>query len=891
VPRCSGSALRVVLACIVLSLLPVLTAPSAAALTGDGFSPLTPSRILDTRTGLGEAAGRPSRIGAGQVLTLQVTGRSGVPTDADAVVLNVTGTAPSHDTFLSIYPVSSAATPTISNLNLPTGRVVANLVTVKLDRSGRVNIYNALGSVDVVADVSGYYSATATDTYTPIAPHRVLDTRAGIGAPGAPLGPGASIDVQVAGTNGVPSNADAVVVNLTAVGATQPTYLKVFPSAEGPSPDISSLNVNGPAAVANLATVAVGKDGRVRVENRAGSLDVVADLAGYFAPDAGGSRFTPVTPYRLFDTRTQMTVTGLTGPGPGGQIDVPIAGQSGIPSNATGVVFNYTGTSSTAATYLEAYPAPATGSSIPLVSNVNLPAHGSVANLVAVAIGAGGRVRLRNQFGNVHMVVDVAGYYTSTAGIDHGAAPPTPSWAGVTLKTFVNNGHAPLGGVVVVIAETLPAATVTATAGLAGTPTLTGVANNQGEAFLSFTVGSPAVGRAVAISVTAASATLASSATARTTFTPAAAAALSADATNFMMDAQHSGSGTPVSAHAKTLWTRDFGNPITYPLIVGTEAFVNVDTPTSGELYSSHVQALDLRTGRTTWTSADISDGAYSRGLAYDQGRIFIGTNDLRALSASTGALDWIEESPLTLSDPPATYEGTLYLSGWGNSAGPLDCGGRAVAVNEATGAIEWTAGADVSYYCGTGSAPTVGPQGIFVYSATQTYGFSFSGQTMWHNPGLAYGGASALTPVLHGDQLWTYDFTWDDNTILSPTNGAVTRKYATRSAPVFSGTTVVDISGDSKPSDPSYLEARDASTGALLWHRLWNGFNQPFVAGSIAYTQLVGGGVDAFDVYTGALVWTGTTPPVSDLSRYQSMAAAHGVLLVPTDNVLTAFG
>jgi MarR family transcriptional regulator, negative regulator of the multidrug operon emrRAB len=120
--------------------------------------------------------------------------------------------------------------------------------------------------------------------------------------------------------------------------------------------------VNGPAAVANPVTVAVGKDGRVRVENRAGSLDVVADLAGYFAPDAGGSRFTPVTPYRLFDTRTQRTVTGLTGPGPGGQIDVPIAGQSGIPSNATGVVFNYTGTSSTAATYIEAYPAPATRS-------------------------------------------------------------------------------------------------------------------------------------------------------------------------------------------------------------------------------------------------------------------------------------------------------------------------------------------------------------------------------------------------------------------------------------------------------------------------------------------------------------------------------------------------
>jgi PQQ-like domain len=161
----------------------------------------------------------------------------------------------------------------------------------------------------------------------------------------------------------------------------------------------------------------------------------------------------------------------------------------------------------------------------------------------------------------------------------------------------------------------------------------------------------------------------------------------------------------------------------------------------------------------------------------------------------------------------------------------------------------------------------------------------------MWHHLRTSYGGSYALTSVLHGDQLWTYDFTWGINAVLSTTDGAATRTYSTRSAPVFAGDAVVDIGGNATASDPPYLEAREASTGALLWHQPWNGFNQPFVAGAIVYTQLVGGGIDGFDVRTGTLVWTGTSPPVTDLSRYQSMAAAHSVLLVPIDNTVTAFG
>ena len=45
-----------------------------------------------------------------------------------------------------------------SNLNLATGQVRPNLVVVRLNASGEVTIYNNSGTVDVLADVVGYYA-------------------------------------------------------------------------------------------------------------------------------------------------------------------------------------------------------------------------------------------------------------------------------------------------------------------------------------------------------------------------------------------------------------------------------------------------------------------------------------------------------------------------------------------------------------------------------------------------------------------------------------------------------------------------------------------------------------------------------------------------------------
>jgi hypothetical protein len=82
-----------------------------------------------------------------------------MPSNATAVVLNVTATETTAPSFLTVWPAGEAR-PTASNLNWVAGQTVPNLVTAKLGQGGRLSIYNLAGTVDVIADVAGYYVDT-----------------------------------------------------------------------------------------------------------------------------------------------------------------------------------------------------------------------------------------------------------------------------------------------------------------------------------------------------------------------------------------------------------------------------------------------------------------------------------------------------------------------------------------------------------------------------------------------------------------------------------------------------------------------------------------------------------------------------------------------------------
>ncbi len=93
---------------------------------------------------------------------------------------------------------------------------------------------------------------------------------------------GQTLAVRVAGVDGVPSNATAVAINVTAVNATSPTYVTVWPGGVT-RPGTSTLNVSNGNAVPNFDVVSIGADGTVDFYNASGSVNVLADIAGYYS--------------------------------------------------------------------------------------------------------------------------------------------------------------------------------------------------------------------------------------------------------------------------------------------------------------------------------------------------------------------------------------------------------------------------------------------------------------------------------------------------------------------------------------------------------------------------------------------------------------------------------
>jgi hypothetical protein len=87
-----------------------------------------------------------------------------------------------------------------------------------------------------------------------------------------------------------------------------------------------------------------------------------------------------------------------------------VTGRGGV--SATGVsavVLNVTVTEPASGGWLAAWPA---GEALPLVSNLNYVAGQTVPNIVVVKVGAGGKVNFYSSGGPVHVIADVAGWFT-----------------------------------------------------------------------------------------------------------------------------------------------------------------------------------------------------------------------------------------------------------------------------------------------------------------------------------------------------------------------------------------------------------------------------------------------------------------------------------------------
>ncbi|MCU1388725.1 MAG: hypothetical protein JWL72_2063 [Ilumatobacteraceae bacterium] len=387
------------------------TSFTVTVVAGTDYVALAPGRLADTRTGQptidGLFAGEGPRA-AGSSLQLVVGGRGGVPTDATAVVLNVTATEPGGSGFVTVYPCG-VTQPTASNLNFAVGATIPNAVITKIGAGGSVCLFTSQ-PVHLVVDVNGYFPSSTT--YAPINPARVLDTRPGqstsdgVQAGSGAVAAGSITFVQITGRVGVPSDARAVVLNVTVTEPAANGYATVYPCGTTP-PTASNLNYTAGLTIPNLAISKIGVGGNVCIFSQAGA-HLIADVDGYFAMD---TTYAALTPARVLDTRVgSETVDGLAlGAGllpPGTVTVLHVAGRGGVPDGARTAVLNVTATEAVEAGFITVYPCNPTP---PVASNLNYVAGQTVPNAVVTQIGAGGDVCLFNSQAT-HLIADVNGY-------------------------------------------------------------------------------------------------------------------------------------------------------------------------------------------------------------------------------------------------------------------------------------------------------------------------------------------------------------------------------------------------------------------------------------------------------------------------------------------------
>ena len=387
--------------------------PARTTYPATTFHPIDPVRILDTRSANGLSGffypHTPRRF--------QVTGRGGVPAGAVAVTGILTTTASTARGYLTLGPVFTGA-PSSSTLNFPAGDNRANNVAVALDASGMLSVvYVGSGITHAIFDVTGYFTADDTGaTFFPLDPGRVLDSRTGTGL-GGKFASKTARTFQVTGKAGVPDGALAVTGNLTLVTPTSKGWAFVGPSIPANPDTLNCSTVNAPAGDIRADGVTVklaagGKLSAVWVGTAGSVADLVFDVTGYFLAGTSGSKFVPLEPTRLVDTRY-----GLPFAGPmlkATPTTIAIAGHGGVPVSATGISGNLTVTEQKYGGYLTVAPHLDAGV-VPLFSTINFPVGDNRANGFYVRLNGDGSMAIVYEAGRAgsttHFVIDITGYF------------------------------------------------------------------------------------------------------------------------------------------------------------------------------------------------------------------------------------------------------------------------------------------------------------------------------------------------------------------------------------------------------------------------------------------------------------------------------------------------
>jgi len=242
------------------------------------FYPLTPCRLVDTRSGNG------GPLQKGLERDYVIAGSCGIPATATAYSFNVTVLPTNGELdYLTVWPQGETQ-PVVSTLNDPTGTVVANAAIVPAGNFNATAFYAHDNPTNLLLDVNGYFAPAGTgglSLYT-AAPCRALDTRnVGNGQPfTGDWNPPNGLNL-LTGPCPQPASAQAFAFNATVVPSGVMPFLTLWPHGES-QPNVSTLNGYDGFITSNMAIVPT-TDGSIDAY-AAGLTQLILDISGYFAP-------------------------------------------------------------------------------------------------------------------------------------------------------------------------------------------------------------------------------------------------------------------------------------------------------------------------------------------------------------------------------------------------------------------------------------------------------------------------------------------------------------------------------------------------------------------------------------------------------------------------------
>jgi len=223
------------------------------------FHAQTPYRLVDTRTG--------TKPGANSTTCVTVAGINGVADDAKAVAVVLTAVSPEAAGSMVAF-ASNATTPPTLSLSFAANQTTANGTIVEIGADRQICVHTTAQS-HFVADVTGFFEMNAA--YQSVAPYRKLDeTHAS----------GTTHCYPLAGVDGIPSDAQAIALNLTTVAPSEVGYITAYP-AGAQRPVSSNLNYAVGATTTGGVTSKIGDNGEVCFYQH-GASRLLVDVVGYW---------------------------------------------------------------------------------------------------------------------------------------------------------------------------------------------------------------------------------------------------------------------------------------------------------------------------------------------------------------------------------------------------------------------------------------------------------------------------------------------------------------------------------------------------------------------------------------------------------------------------------